>query len=315
MLISQIDNLVYDAASPDVQKAIDRWLIHVQDAGNWKVRKKRLLDVIDAIGLIFFKPQELGEYARQIGEAMSQTAPARVVEAGSGGEEPLFIEETQEILKIIENESLAQIESSLSTSLGDVESTFVETNPAALDASSNVSSEIDPLEKLLTEIKDAPLDACIAESALPTEAFVSSFVADAGFNKPPAESPANISVLFGENDDGKQSEMQDSQDAEDEEELFPLILSLYVTAILERLKEKEIICAEQSVFYMLSVHRQHQDAVSEWLKGDPRRQKALRKLFKSDRRIGLLMTVAINRMNQKQESAFPGLKDEDEVEA
>ncbi|HYD31363.1 MAG TPA: hypothetical protein VEB64_10980 [Azospirillaceae bacterium] len=65
---------------------------------------------------------------------------------------------------------------------------------------------------------------------------------------------------------------------------FPEMLPLYVGALLERLEETEIRCAEQAAVYILSIHREHQEAAEAWLIADWRNGKAFKKLLRADRR-------------------------------
>ena len=71
------------------------------------------------------------------------------------------------------------------------------------------------------------------------------------------------------------------------------VLPVFIGAVLERLEEDSIVCAEQAALYILSVHPEHYEAAEEWLQADPKNAKAFKKLLRADRRYAELFDLLL----------------------
>lgn len=80
--------------------------------------------------------------------------------------------------------------------------------------------------------------------------------------------------------------MEAGSDAEDGEDdgiaASADVLPVFIGAVLERLEETDLVCAEQAAFYLLSVHPEHYEAAENWLEADHKNAKAFKKLLRSD---------------------------------
>jgi len=71
------------------------------------------------------------------------------------------------------------------------------------------------------------------------------------------------------------------------------VLPVFIGAILERLEETELVCAEQAALYLLSAHPEHYEAAEAWLQADLKNTKAFKKLLRADRRYAALFDLIL----------------------
>ncbi len=95
----------------------------------------------------------------------------------------------------------------------------------------------------------------------------------------------------------------DDAESDEKPDAIPLteILPIFIGAILERLDEPEIVCAEQVAFYLLSAHPEHFEAAEAWLQADFKNSKAFKKLLRADRRYAGLFELIIDTSNTEGE--------------
>ncbi|WP_029008620.1 hypothetical protein [Azospirillum halopraeferens] len=71
----------------------------------------------------------------------------------------------------------------------------------------------------------------------------------------------------------------------------PDLLPMFIGAILERLDEPRITCAEQAGFYLLSVQPEHVEAAETWLESDENHMQAFQALLDEDRAFAALFDL------------------------
>lgn len=244
MRIPKIATSAYDAAEPELREMLDNLAAVLQTTTNWKIRKKTFLDIIEDLELLF----EIGP------EVLAE----QLIE---GADDDPFADD-------------------------DPDATPDDNRPAPAGAAPR-SATLSPANgRSLSDPPGHRPSHDIERESVPADPREPPF--DDAFQKPPEAGEDDADDVDDDVDDNVDDD-DDLDDVDvdpvaDEAMGFPEVLPLYVGALLERLDEREIRCVEQAAVYILSIHREHQEAAHGWLEADFRNAKAFKKLLRADRR-------------------------------
>ncbi|MGQ9366727.1 hypothetical protein [Azospirillum sp. ST 5-10] len=90
----------------------------------------------------------------------------------------------------------------------------------------------------------------------------------------------------------------------------PDLLPMFIGAILERLDEPRITCAEQAGFYLLSVQPEHVEAAEAWLEEAPENTEALRTLLDGDATYATLFDLLLGPPEEDDDGGDDGGDDD-----